>query len=57
MGDVTEAGCVTVCLVSPENGLTRHSQHSTLAHGKKVNKTQPVSVSASSPINYPAYKN
>ena len=36
------------------SGLKRHSQHCTLAYGKKVNKTQPVHVS--SPINYLAWE-
>ena len=51
--DDTWTGCVTDCRVSPFSGLTRHSQHCTLAYGKKINKMQPVHVS--SPINYPAY--
>jgi hypothetical protein len=51
-GDATETGHVTDCSLSPFFGLKLHSQHCTLAYGKKVNKTQPAHMS--SPLNYPA---
>ena len=48
-GDATETGRVTDCSLSPFSGLKLHSQHCTLAYGKKVNKTQPAHVA--SPLN------
>ena len=53
MGDGTWTGRVTDCSLSPFFRLKLHSQHCTLAYGKKVNKTLLVHVS--SPLNYPAY--
>ena len=53
MGDDTWTGRVTDSSLNPFSGLKLHSQHCTLAYGKKVNNTQPAHVS--SPLDYPAY--